>query len=69
MSRFSTSLIALGALITTGLLSGCSSEPETAGKAAKPAAIKAAAPPKPRGLPVKAEVVQVVEVAREAWAR
>ncbi len=68
MSRFSTSLIALAASITTGLVSGCSSEPETTGKAAKPAAIKAASPPKPRGLPVKAEIVQVGDVVDEVTA-
>ncbi len=68
MSRFRTSLIALGALIFAVLVSGCSSEPEATSKAVKPAAIKAAAPPKPRGLPVRAEVVKVGDVVDEVTA-
>lgn len=62
MSRFSTSLIALGALIFAVLVSGCSSDPEGSAPAAKPAAIKATGAPKPRGLPVRAEVVTVGDV-------
>ena len=62
MFRFRTSFIALGALICTAFVSGCSSEPETNSQAAKPAAIKAAAPSKPRGLPVRAELVEVGDV-------
>ena len=68
MFRFSTSLVALGALIFTGLGSGCSSEPEATSQAAKPAAIKAAGSPKPRGLPVRAEVVKVGDVVDEVTA-
>lgn len=66
--RFRTSFIALGALICTAFVSGCSSEPETNSQSAKPAAIKAAAPPKPRGLPVKAELVKVGDVVDEVTA-
>ena len=62
MFTFRTSLIALGALICTVLVSGCSSDPEGNDQAAKPAAIKAAGAPKPRGLPVRAEVVTVGDV-------
>jgi membrane fusion protein, multidrug efflux system len=73
LSRIRTSLIALGALIfsvlvSTVLVSGCSSDPEGNNQAAKPAAIKAAAPPKPRGLPVKAEVVTVGNVVDKVTA-
>ncbi len=68
MSIFRTSFIALGALICTALVSGCSSEPEANGNATKPAAIKAAAPPKPSGLPVKAEFVKVGPVVDEVTA-
>ena len=68
MSRFSTSLIAMGALTATLLVSGCSSEPEATSPAAKPATIKAAGPPKPRGLPVKAEVVTVGDVVDRVTA-
>jgi membrane fusion protein (multidrug efflux system) len=66
--RFRTSFIALGALIFAGLVSGCSSEPESNNQAAKPATIKAAGPAKPRGLPVRAEVVQVGDVVDEVTA-
>ena len=62
MFTFRTSLIALGALICTVLVSGCSSEPEANGQPPKPAAIKAAGPPKPSGLPVRAELVKVGDV-------
>jgi len=55
-------------LIFAVLVSGCSSEPEATSKAVKPAAIKAAAPPKPRGLPVRAEVVKVGDVVDEVTA-
>ena len=68
MSRFCTSLIALGALIFTVLVSGCSSDPEGNNQAAKPAAIKAAGPPKPTGLPVRAEVVTVGDVVDRVTA-
>ena len=68
LSRFRTSLIALGALICTVLVSGCSSEPEANIKAPKPAAIKAAGPPKARGLPVKAELVKIGDVVDEVTA-
>ena len=68
MFRFRTSFIALGALICTAFVSGCSSEPGTNSQSAKPAAIKAAAPPKPRGLPVKAEFVKVGDVVDEVTA-
>jgi membrane fusion protein (multidrug efflux system) len=68
LSRFCTSLIALGALIFTVLVSGCSSDPEGNNQAAKPAAIKAAGPPKPTGLPVRAEVVTVGDVVDRVTA-
>ncbi|UCD68970.1 MAG: efflux RND transporter periplasmic adaptor subunit [Betaproteobacteria bacterium] len=61
------SLLALGALTSTLLLAACGSEPEVGNQAVKPVRT-AAAPPKPMGLPVKAETVRVGAVIDEVTA-
>ena len=67
MSRFLTSYFALAACFSF-LVAGCDAEPEANGQAAKPAAIKAGGAPKPRGLPVRAEMVKVGDVIDEVTA-
>jgi len=67
LSRFLTSYFALAACFSF-LVAGCDAEPEANGQAAKPAAIKAGGAPKPRGLPVRAEMVKVGDVIDEVTA-
>ena len=61
------SLLFLGALASSLLLAACGSEPEVGNQAVKPVQT-AAAPPKPMGLPVKAEPVRVGAVIDEVTA-
>ncbi|UCH48083.1 MAG: efflux RND transporter periplasmic adaptor subunit [Betaproteobacteria bacterium] len=61
------SLLVLGALASSLLLAACGSEPEVGNQAVKPVQT-AAAPPKPMGLPVKAEPVKVGAVIDEVTA-
>ena len=61
------SLLVLGALASSLLLAACGSEPEVGNQAVKPVQT-AAAPPKPMGLPVKAEPVRVGAVIDEVTA-
>ena len=61
------SLLVLGALASSLLLAACGSEPEVGNQAVKPVQT-AAAPPKPMGLPVKAETVRVGAVVDEVTA-
>ena len=61
------SLLVLGAFTSTLILVGCGSEPEVSNQPVKPVQT-AAAPPKPMGLPVKAEPVKVGAVVDEVTA-
>jgi len=65
--KFRGSFLVFGALAVSALLSACGSEPEGGNQAAKPVQ-PAAAPAKPRGLPVKAVEVKVGPVVDEVTA-
>lgn len=67
MFKFRGCFLVLGALAVSALLSACGSEPEGDNQAAKPVQ-PAAAPPKPMGLPVKAQEVTVGTVVDEVTA-